>query len=258
MTSGNGVITRSERRTFELRLAPQEKGYGLAQLDDYHDLARADFLWSPPLHLSLVAETSINKPKGTLGFGFWNDPFSIVMGQSGARRRLPVSPQAAWFFYGSPPNDLALADPVPGHGWKAAVLRAPPIPALLLAPAALAAILVAQLPLLRRPVMKAAIGAVQAAEAMIEADLARRHRYELEWEPERLRFTVDGSPILESAITPQTPLGFVAWIDNQYAVASAQGGFKFGVIPTTDTQALRLTELEINGSPLTLDQRTGA
>ena len=250
--AGNGTVEESENHKMALHLDRQEKGYGLAQLDDYHDLARSDFLWSPPLHLSLIAQASSNNPKGTLGFGFWNDPFSVVMGQSGAKRRLPVSPQALWFFYGSPPNDIALAAPVPGHGWKAAVLRAPSIPTLLLAPAALVAIITAQLPIIRRPVMKTAIATVQADETLIEKDLAQSHRYELEWESERVRFAVDEEQLLESTITPRAPLGFVAWIDNQYAVASPEGGFKFGVIPTPEAQALHISEIEINGSPLVI------
>lgn len=248
MTSGEGRVSGSSGSAIKLELGEQPEGYGLAQLDDYHHLTRSEFRWHPPLHMKLQARTSIAEPTGTLGFGFWNDPFTLSIGQAGTARRLPASPQAAWFFYGSPPNDLPLAPPLPGHGWKAAVLRAPRIPALLLAPGTLATILAAQIPGLRQVVMKAAIRAVKAEETILEAALDQNHTYELHWEERSVRFSVDHREVLSSAVTPQAPLGFVAWIDNQYAVASPSGGFRFGVIPTSQQQALELIDLSITTS----------
>ena len=251
MTSGGGQVSAASGSAFKLALGEQPEGYGLAQLDDYHHLARSDFNWQPPIHMKLQARASIPEPTGTLGFGFWNDPFTLSIGQAGAARRLPASPQAAWFFYASPPNDLRLAPAVPGHGWKAAVLRAPTIPSLLLAPGALGAILAAQIPILRQAVMKLAIRAVDSEETILEAALDQTHTYELHWEEHNVRFSVDHREVLSSAVMPQAPVGFVAWIDNQYAVASASGGFRFGVIPTSRGQALELTDLRINNRATT-------
>jgi hypothetical protein len=258
LTAGSGNVAPASRGGFSLEIGQQPEGYTLAQLDDYHRLARSKFRWEPPLHLLLDAHASTDEPCGTLGFGFWNDPFTVSIGQSGTTRRFPTSPQALWFFYGSPPNDIALAPPVPGYGWKAAVLRAPPIPALLLAPAALGAIGAAQIPLLRRPVMETAIGVVDAAEVLLDARLDETHRYKLVWKAEEVAFYVDSQLVLESAITPIAPLGFVAWIDNQYAVASPEGGFRFGSIPTQQRQALILSDLSINGTPLITGQESEA
>jgi hypothetical protein len=38
----------------------------------------------------------------------------------------------------------------------------------------------------------------------------------------------------------------VVWIDNQYAIASPEKGFRFGVIPTGHQQWLEISDLEIN------------
>ncbi|MDF1499208.1 MAG: family 16 glycosylhydrolase [Anaerolineales bacterium] len=252
LTAGGGEVTALENDTHALQIEAIPRGYAVAQLDDYHHLARRDLKWRPPLHLRLQARTSIREPSGTLGFGFWNDPFSLSMGLAGTARRVPASPQTLWFFYGSPPNDMALAPPVPGHGWKAAVLRAASIPAWVLAPAALAAFCAARIPLIRRLVMKAAIGTVRADEALIDVSLSDFHQYELVWQRDAVQFLVDGRLILESSVTPRAPLGFVAWIDNQYAVASPEGGFRFGVIPTDQPQTLLISDLRIDGELLTL------
>src|SRR3990172_1467829 len=117
---------------------PPSPSYADAQLDDYRSLPRSRFPWRPPLRLSLRGRASSPAPLGTLGFGFWNDPFSLSLAQGGAARRLPPAPNTAWFFYASPPNQIELAHGVPGHGWKATTLSAGRIPGLLLAPGAAA------------------------------------------------------------------------------------------------------------------------
>jgi hypothetical protein len=259
LTAGTGQVLRSTNdSTFDLKIGGQDEGYGLAQLDDYHHISRSDFRWRPPLQLCLKAKASTASPKGTLGFGFWNDPFSFSLGQAGAARRFPASPQAVWFFYGSPPNDIALAPPVPGHGWKAAVLRSPRVPAVILAPAALAAIVMAQIPLLRRFVMTTAINRVRTKETVIRTRLDQLHEYRLVWESDGTCFYIDDELVLESEISPREPLGFVAWIDNQYAVASPQGGFRFGVIQTEKPQSLKIEDLRIKELAKTSSRRGDA
>jgi hypothetical protein len=258
LEAGSGRVEVHQEGIFILNLDPQSNGYTLAQMDDYHRLARRDFRWGPPLHLQVRALASLNESKGTLGFGFWNDPFSLSIGQSGTARRFPAGPQAVWFFYGSPPNDMVLAPPVPGNGWKAAILRSPRIPSLLLAPAAMAAFVAAQVSILRRVVMTTAQKAIQADEALLHHKLDQSHLYELIWEKHFVRFLVDGELVLHSTITPRPPLGLVIWIDNQYAIASPEGGFRFGMLPIHEAQSLEISELEINGEPLTLEDEEHA
>ena len=220
-------------------------GYSDAQIDDYRRLSRRSFPWNPPTQMRLEARASTPHPRGTLGFGFWNDPFSLSLGQGGAARRLPSSPQAIWFFYGSPPHDLALDPGVPGSGWKAAVLRTPRLPSLALAPLALGTIALAQIPGLKQPVIRTALQFAQAEESLISEPLNEWHRYELEWLERGARFSVDGETVLQTTIAPPAPLGFVIWIDNQYAVVSPEGGFRFGVLPLAEEQWLEIRGLEV-------------
>ncbi len=93
-------------------------GYANAQLDDHRRLSRSSFPWHPPVNLKLRARASGASPLGTLGFGFWNDPFSLTFGQAGAARKLPVPPRAVWFFYGSPPNDMTALSAESGLGME--------------------------------------------------------------------------------------------------------------------------------------------
>ncbi len=223
-------------------------GYADGQLDDTRALPRRRFAWKPPLHLSVRARTSDRAPLGTLGFGFWNDPFAVSFGQGGAARRLPAPPRALWFFYASPPSDLAFVPGLPGHGWKAMALDSPQLPAVLLAPLAAAGAALAQIPGLRRPVLGAVLRAVTAAEATLEVSLEAWHEYELIWEPQGAAFRLDGETVLEAASPPPGPLGFVAWIDNQYAIASPRGGFHFGLIATHSQQRLDIARLSLSAA----------
>ncbi len=242
---GSGRVRSLNADHLRFTLPAQSGGYANAQMDDYRRLSRRSFPWKPPVQMRLEARTSMPHPQGTLGFGFWNDPFSLSLGQGGAARRLPSSPQAIWFFYGSPPHDLALAPDVPGCGWKAAVLRTPRIPSLVLAPLALGAIALAQIPGLKRPVIRTALQIAQAEEVLISSPLDEWHRYELKWLDRGVRFSVDGQTVLQTTVSPPAPLGFVTWIDNQYAVASPEGGFRFGVLPLAEEQWLEIRGLEV-------------
>lgn len=231
--------------SIHLELPAIDRGYADAQVDDYAGVRRHDFPWRPPLRMSLSARASTPTPRGTLGFGFWNDPFSFSLGQGGAGRRLPAPPQALWFFYGSPPNDMRFLPDVPSHGWKASSLRSPSVPSILLAPAAGLAAVLAQIRFTRRSVMKAALGVVTAAETPIEAPLDSWQHYALHWTEDEARFYVEEQEILKTPAPPVGPLGFVAWIDNQYAVASPEGGLRFGFLPISEPQSLELRGLSI-------------
>ncbi len=215
--------------------------YTNAQLDDYHPLGaragRRPMTHGAPLRLSLRARASHPAPAGTLGFGFWNEPFSTA-------GSVLAAPSVIWFFYASPPSDMALVPGVPGRGWKAATLTTGRWPSLLLAPGALAAILLTRLPGLGRPVMNLARRFVIAHEApLADAALDQWHSYELNWQPAEARFSVDGVERLVSPAPSRAPLGFVTWIDNQYAIASADGHFGFGVSPLAQLQWLEIADL---------------
>ncbi|MGB7538727.1 MAG: hypothetical protein WBM17_09325 [Anaerolineales bacterium] len=231
-----------DRATLHL---PPGQNYADAQLDDTQTLARERFRWKPPLRFSVRARTSPACPPGTFGFGFWNDPFSLSLGMGGAARKLPAAPQCAWFFYGSPPHDLPLVEGVPGSGWKAQTLAFRRLPALLLAPMAAGGALLAALPSTRRWAFRLARRFYSAEERLLGIDPTFWHTYAIEWTSTAARFSVDGREVLRSAHPPHSPLGLVLWIDNQYAFASPEKGFGFGVLPRDREQALELEDARI-------------
>jgi hypothetical protein len=188
-------------------------------------------------------------PLGTLGFGFWNDPFTFSFGQGGATRKLPTAPKALWFFYGSHPNNLPLASNVPGYGWKATSLDSLNMPSLFLAPLAACAFILSKVLILRRWVMEKVLGQVTAFESLLTPLLNDWHSYSLTWLSEGAIFDVDGETVLHAPEVPAGPLGFVAWIDNQYAVATPEDGLHFGVLPLKETQWLEIRDLQLKTLP---------
>jgi hypothetical protein len=87
--------------------------------------------------------------------------------------------------------------------------------------------------------------ALGVAEAALPGDLlAEAHAYTLTWRAGGATFDVDGATVLDTASSPQGPLGFIAWIDNQYAIVTPQGRFGWGVTPGP-AQSLNLERITI-------------
>jgi len=215
--------------------------YADAQWDNYHGLRRANFPNRPPLRLALRARFSHEADQlgGTAGFGFWNNPFTLSGGG------FLASPNALWFFAASPPNDQYLCDGVPGRGWKAASLNTGRWPAWLVAPAAVPAVIFSRLPGLGRPIMKLARRMIKAHERLLEVKMTEWHAYELLWDEREAIFRVDGVETQRSPAPPAPPLGFVMWIDNQYAVASEAGDFRFGLVAHSEERWMEIDNFSV-------------
>lgn len=214
--------------------------YTNAQITDY-DYQTFRFRWQPPLRMTLRARASSSGAdlRGTAGFGFWNHPFSPDV----RRVRLP---QAIWFFFGSPPNYMQLAQGIDGSGWKAATIDAGRGNALMLTPLALPALLLMQVPTLYRllypPIQRAlAIGEVRLDDTLLSA----WHTYTIDWLPQRAVFRVDDQVVLDTPFAPRGACGFCAWIDNQYAIVTPQGRFGGGIISLEQPQSLLLQNIDI-------------
>lgn len=241
---GQGLVTREDHSLLCMTIPGKPEGYAVAQLDDYRGRKRKAFHWSPPVSMRLRARANEPSPTGTLGFGFWNDPFSFSLGQGGARR-FPAAPQALWFFYGSPPNHLPFASPTPGHGWKAASLRSPRIPAWLMAPAAGVGLSLALIPHIRQWIIPIGMRMLSAHESLLDVHLDRWHEYSIHWQERGAQLEVDGKIVLHVPDPPPAPLGFVTWIDNQFASVDPRQGLRFGSIPTSRPQSLQIQILEL-------------
>jgi len=210
----------------------QQTCYADAQIDDYGSLARSAFPWRPPLRMEVRARSSLPAAtsdqsgaflRGTAGFGFWNYPFSV-------RGDILMSPEAIWFFYASPPSNMALVPGLPGWGWKAQVVHSMRPGALL---AALPTALTTSWGMLTGHTQSAARWLQRlsgASEALLAIDMTQWHTYTLEWHVHEALFWVDGNMVLRAPRPPTRPLGFVAWLDNQYAIATPRGQLRFGTV----------------------------
>jgi hypothetical protein len=70
------------------------------------------------------------------------------------------------------------------------------------------------------------------------------HSYHLEWQKEGAIFYIDEHEVFRTQYAPRGPLGFVAWVDNQYMVATPQGRFSSGLI-ATEKQWLEIESLDV-------------
>lgn len=241
-TAGAGVLEATT--TGGLRLITENASasqYSNAQIDDYQQLSRRDFLWRPPLRLSLRARFShpTGELRGTTGFGFWNDPFMMT----GARR--PALPRAIWFFYSSPPSNMKLDLHTPGHGWKAATIDALRWPFFALLPTAPLAVPLMNVGWLYRTCWPIGQRAINVSEATVPASMTDWHTYVLEWGEKAARFVVDGEMVLACNTSPRGPQGFVLWLDNQYMVMTPWGRFGHGLLDAPQRQWLEVEALDI-------------
>jgi hypothetical protein len=213
--------------------------YSNAQIADY-TVPQRRFTYRPPLRLTVRAYSPSAQLKGTGGFGFWNHPFAP--NERGFR-----IPQALWFFFGSPENNMALARGVAGHGWKAATFNAQRWQFFALLPTAPLAFLLLRWQRAYDALWPIGQGAIGVSETALGVSLlSTPHTYTLDWHPDHATFTVDGAIVLrQRRALPQSALGFVAWLDNQYAVVTPQGQFGFGFVDVPAAQSLILESVSI-------------
>jgi hypothetical protein len=188
-------------------------------------------------HASETSNQSAEILRGTAGFGFWNYPFSV-------RGDVLMLPEAIWFFYASPPSNMALVPDSPGFGWKAQVVHAMRSGAFFSALPLLGATPLAWLTGNTRPAAHWLQRVTGAHETTLGTDLTTWHTYKVEWETLAVRFFVDEQLVLTAPDPPTRPLGFVAWLDNQYAIATPRGVLRFGTVSSTP-QWLEISGLRI-------------
>ena len=224
---GKVLQTGSTAWHLEVPSGPSRE-YRLAQLDDYAGLSRKAFPWRPPLKLNLRMRASAQSIPGTWGLGLWNDPFGTAM-IKGSQVRLPTLPNAAWFFFASPPNYLSFQDDLPAQGQLAATFQSPAkLPAALILSLPLLPLIL--LPPVGRWLRKLARRYVRQDTAALDLDPIAWHTYEIDWREEAVIFRLDEQKIFETKINPVGPLGLVIWVDNQYASLPPDGRLGYGTL----------------------------
>ncbi|HLZ22408.1 MAG TPA: hypothetical protein VKQ30_09820 [Ktedonobacterales bacterium] len=248
--AGGGTLDIADSSLRLALPAATSRRYADAQIDDYANRPLSRYPWRPPLRLEVRARAShtiqatVSDPlvslRGTAGFGFWNYPLTLAGG-------MPRLPDAVWFFAASPPSNMALVPGMPGCGWKAQVIHAHRWQSLAAGAPALGAMAWARISRDDRAAARWVRRVTGAQEAVLNTSLTEWHEYALEWRAERAYFWMDGNEVLAAADPPRGPLGFVAWIDNQYAVATPHGVFRFGLLDSgaewLEIDHLRITPL---------------
>lgn len=232
---GHLVVTEGGLRLVVARA--RHDRYANAQICDYIGLARHQFPWRPPLRLTVRARATPTIA-GTAGFGFWNHP-STFLGN------WPALPAAIWFFYASPPSAMPLALDVPGHGWKVACIDTTQPSALAWAPLALPVVLLNQSPALYRRIWPVVQRALRIDETSIPPLDERWTTFTLEWYEQTARFAINGATVFMTDRVPRGPLGFVAWVDTQWARVTPQGRIGWGLLEVGTPQWMDLDFVRI-------------
>jgi hypothetical protein len=243
--SPGAQVTKLGENSWHLEITTSPKPtYRLAQLDDHAQLKRGDFKWKPSLTLNLQARVSAEEIAGTWGFGFWNDPFSFLLGSDRQKMRFPTLPNAAWFFHASPQNYLSFRDDLPAAGFLAATFSSVHFPTALLALAS-PALGLTLLPWTAQLVRRVLRRKVKQDAFLLDPNVTEWHSYTLEWEDRLVRFSLDGTELQRSIIAPHAPLSLVIWIDNQYAALPPSGRLRYGTVPNPEPAWMEVREIEL-------------
>lgn len=237
LQQSGGQILLTDAGIRLLTVGARRGAYSNAQIDNYGGLPRAQLPSHPPLRLTLRARLP-TPLLGTAGFGFWNSPISPL-------GSVPALPAALWFFYASPPSNISPALDVPGHGWKAATIDTRTARARLWIPLAPAVVLLNRAPALKRRIWPRIQRALGVAEVDLGPPSADWRTYMIEWYADGARFLIDGEVVLKTSHAPRGPLGFVAWVDTQWLVATPTAQLGWGLLDAPAPQWIDLDAIEI-------------
>ncbi|HUN22349.1 MAG TPA: hypothetical protein PK299_04360 [Anaerolineales bacterium] len=217
--------------------------YADAQLQDYTHLARLNCSCQASERPSMRIQARFShlpaEMGGTFGFGWWNNPISLTGGS------VLAMPHTAWWFGASRPNDLRFTANASGADWGAGTLAGARLPSVFMLAGAASAVLLTRIPVLRRFIVSTAQRLLKASQCPTPAHFDPRewHEYTCEWQATQVKFWLDGELFFETGVSPTQALGWVAWVDNQYAVLSPQGALQFGLVACAYTRWMEIRVL---------------
>jgi hypothetical protein len=237
LQQGTGQVIRLASGLQLIVPSADQTSYSNAQIDDYAAVQRHRLPHRPPLRLTVRARfpTAL---VGTAGFGFWNSPLSPL-------GSWPALPAAIWFLHAAPPANIAPALGVAGHGWKAAVIDAGAPAALPWAPLAPVVLMANRIPPIRQRLWPRIQRALRVAERDLGTLQPNWQTYSLEWHVDRSRFWVGETLVLDVPYAPRGPLGFVAWVDTQWLIATPIGQFGWGLHTYAQPQWMDIESIQI-------------
>jgi len=140
---------------------------------------------------------------------------------------------------------------VPGTGFKCAVFDAGNWAFFSLLPFAPIGALLMRIPVLHRLLWPLGQRPIGVDEYRLETEtLKTPHRYGIAWHRNEVVFEVDRSVVFRTRRVPRGRLGFVAWVDNQYAVVRPQGTLRFGLTRAEQPQHLFIRDIELTSLTL--------
>ncbi len=233
LAAGSAWVEESFGLRLSLHDAPSSK-LSVAQIDDYINRPRSDYLWLPPKIFRLKARVShpAGELLGTAGFGFWNN-MAPLWGT-----HMEVNPNWIWYYYASPQSTISLTNGI-ANGWKASAVYGGKGGERAMS----AANTFMKIPLLGRLLTGVRMPAKE--KSLEEWDFTEWHEFEIHWLPESIHFRIDGEEVLAARVKVSVPLAFVAWIDNNYATVKPNGEFEVGYLAVSQEQSLMIQSLEI-------------
>jgi hypothetical protein len=234
LAAGSAWVEESFGLKLSLRNAPSGR-LSVAQIDDYIDRPRSDYLWLPPLIFKLKARVShaSGDLMGTAGFGFWNN-MAPMWGNG-----MEVNPNWIWFYYASPQSTISLTRGLP-NGWKVSAVNGGRGGERSMATANT----FMRIPLLGR--LFSGVRMPAREKALDNWDFTQWHEFEIHWLPEAIHFRIDGDEVLAARVKVDIPLAFIAWIDNNFASVKPNGEFEVGNLAIEQEQSLMIQTLEIS------------
>ena len=121
----------------------------------------------------------------------------------------------------------------------------PPIPPALLALAAPVFPLLT-LPWLAKRIRPAIARVIKDDSRSINLDVTQWNQYTGQLEQSLVRFKIDKAEIFRTKVAPRSPLGFVIWIDNQFASFPPNGKLAYGTMKNSRPAWIEVKQIEIS------------